>query len=209
MPLEFVRTKQALQWNNGTRLSIPGTWVDSGTLPAKSTWAMNPVSQRARARPCLPCTAADAAAQCPQIPRIDFAASGSGQPKGGGSAAGCHQVHKPIDGTTVIGKTCRQFDPPCNFDGVIRDAGWVSQDPANMADVAGECSGDWLGGRIVDEVVIPKGLEGDYVLGFRWAPLRPLFLVFSLLLTACPCFRWDCEESTQVWSSCADVTITK
>ena len=33
------------------------------------------------------------------------------------------------------------------------------------------------GGRIVDEVVIPKGLEGDFVLGFRWAPLRPLFLV--------------------------------
>jgi hypothetical protein len=35
-------------------------------------------------------------------------------------------------------------------------------------------------------VVIPKDLAaGDYVLGWRW----------------------DCEESTQVWSNCADVTI--
>ena len=150
--------------NNGQDLAAG---LDVGDEPCESA--------RTQAR--LRCTATDAAAQWPQIPRIDFAASGSGQPKGGGSAAGCHQVHTPIDGTTVIGKTCRQFDPPCNFDGVIRDAGWVSQDPANMADVAGECSGDWLGGRIVDEVVIPKGLEGDFVLGFRWAPLRPLFLV--------------------------------
>ena len=38
-PLEFVRTAQALQWKNGTRLSIPGTWVDTGTMPAGSTWA--------------------------------------------------------------------------------------------------------------------------------------------------------------------------
>jgi len=66
-PLEFVRTAQALQWKNGTRLSIPGTWVDSGTMPAGSTWAMNPVSPHTRLR----CTATDAVAQWPQIPRID------------------------------------------------------------------------------------------------------------------------------------------
>ena len=42
-PLEFDRTKQQLRWNNGTRLSIPGTWVDTGTFPKGSTWAKNPV----------------------------------------------------------------------------------------------------------------------------------------------------------------------
>lgn len=38
-PLEFNRTMQQLRWNNGTRLSIPGTWVDKGTNPIGSTWA--------------------------------------------------------------------------------------------------------------------------------------------------------------------------
>lgn len=56
LPLQFDRTKQALQWNNGTRYSINGTFVDQGTLPASSTWAMNP------------------------IPRIDFDSHSSGQP---------------------------------------------------------------------------------------------------------------------------------
>merc|ERR1719393_942597 len=42
-PLEFVRTGQQLRWNNGTRLSIPGTWVDVGTNPPGSTWAKNPI----------------------------------------------------------------------------------------------------------------------------------------------------------------------
>lgn len=40
--------------------------------------------------------------------------------------------------------------------------------------------------EIVDQVLIPQGLEpGAWVLGFRW----------------------DCEESNQVWQSCSDVTI--
>ena len=41
---------------------------------------------------------------------------------------------------------------------------------------------------IEDRLKVPKELPpGDYVLGWRW----------------------DCEESTQVWANCADVTITK
>jgi len=40
--------------------------------------------------------------------------------------------------------------------------------------------------EIVDRIRIPLGLEpGDYVLGWRW----------------------DCEESNQIWASCSDVTI--
>ena len=53
-----------------------------------------------------------------------------------------------------------------------------------------KCSGDGIGDlpqlEIVDQVRIPADLPpGDYVLGWRW----------------------DCEESTQVWTSCSDVTI--
>jgi len=41
---------------------------------------------------------------------------------------------------------------------------------------------------IMDKVVIPTSLaEGDYMLSWRW----------------------DCEESTQVWQNCADIRLTK
>ena len=40
--------------------------------------------------------------------------------------------------------------------------------------------------EIVDQVRVPEDLEpGRYVLGWRW----------------------DCEESNQIWQSCADLTI--
>ena len=51
------------------------------------------------------------------------------------------------------------------------------------------CSGMWgpYNLEIVDYVVLPASLKpGKWVLGWRW----------------------DCEESNQVWSSCSDVTIT-
>ena len=53
-----------------------------------------------------------------------------------------------------------------------------------------ECSG-WGNGdlyrlEIVDRLRLPKDLAaGDWILGWRW----------------------DCEESTQVWNSCSDVTV--
>ena len=51
-----------------------------------------------------------------------------------------------------------------------------------------KCSGEWNDAvEIMDHVAIPKGLKaGKWVLGWRW----------------------DCEESTQIWTSCSDVTIT-
>jgi len=50
------------------------------------------------------------------------------------------------------------------------------------------CSGMWgpYGLQIIDTLQVPHLPPGDYVLGWRW----------------------DCEESTQVWSSCSDITIT-
>lgn len=59
------RALQELQWNNGTTLKIPGVFVDNGTTPKGSTWAMNP------------------------IPRIDFDSRSSGQPAG---YTGCNMV---------------------------------------------------------------------------------------------------------------------
>jgi len=53
-----------------------------------------------------------------------------------------------------------------------------------------QCSGEGVGDiptlEIVDKVHIPAGLKpGEWVVSWRW----------------------DCEESTQVWNSCADITI--
>jgi len=45
-PLDFVTTAQRLQFINGTRLPIKGTFVDEGTLPKGSMWAMNPIPPR-------------------------------------------------------------------------------------------------------------------------------------------------------------------
>jgi len=53
-----------------------------------------------------------------------------------------------------------------------------------------KCSGMWgpYDLEIVDNLEVPSNLPaGEYVLGWRW----------------------DCEESTQVWSNCADVTLIK
>lgn len=144
-PLEFDRTKQRLLWNNGTRLSIQGVFVDSGTWPKGSTWARNP------------------------IPRIDFGANGD--------------LENGVCRGATRGASCINFDPPC-------DDSWLQVRKTDAAaygsEVQGECSGDWTNGRISDEVLVPADIQpGAYVVGWRW----------------------DCEETTQIWSSCADIEI--
>jgi len=78
------------------------------------------------------------------------------------------------------GPGCTQFPAPCP-----QDTGpypW-STDGSGQ----GACSGDWTAGLISDHIIIPEDVPaGDYVLGWRW----------------------DCEETAQIWSNCADVHIT-
>jgi len=98
-----------------------------------------------------------------------------------GQHAGCFNTTN-ASATDHNGMICRQFKPPCR-----EDDGWGptpgSRDPQ---DVMGKCSNNWIAGTIVDRVVVPAGLEpGAYVLGFRW----------------------DAEQTSQVWSSCADIRI--
>ena len=49
---------------------------------------------------------------------------------------------------------------------------WHAQPPRKASvDVEGACSGDWTGGVIVDEVLVPKQLKpGRYVLGWSNRP---------------------------------------
>ena len=77
------------------------------------------------------------------------------------------------------GPRCIQFPAPCPQDHGREP--W-STDGSGQ----GACSGDWTAGVISDEVIIPKDLKaGEYILGWRW----------------------DCEETAQIWQNCADVTI--
>ena len=81
------------------------------------------------------------------------------------------------------GKACRAFESVCE-EGTTP---WHPIEPnARASDAEGYCSGDWTGGMLVDRVKIPAWLPaGDYVLSWRW----------------------DCEETAQIWTNCADVTI--
>jgi len=81
------------------------------------------------------------------------------------------------------GRACRVFDPPCEEG----NPPWAPVNGSFAVDVEGLCSGDATRVQIVDVVQVPAELPpGDYVLGWRW----------------------DCEETAQIWSNCADVTIT-
>ena len=80
------------------------------------------------------------------------------------------------------------FEPPCNEPPeCINGRGHAA--PLGQC----KCSGQGaptnpINAEVVDKVLIPADLPaGDYVLGWRW----------------------DCEQTPQVWSSCSDVTIRK
>ena len=190
-PLEFVRTEQELVWNNGSRLRIKGTFVDQGTIPAGSTWAMNP------------------------IPRIDFDSSSSGQPAAfDGCVAGAGGEPHDRPGAK---KGCRQFDPPCEWD----DGWYAQPPRQASVDVEGACSGDWTGGVIVDKVVVPAGLKpGRYVLGWRWdceevkpRPITQPAVHLPGVATPANSRRaadWHpphLPQTSQIWASCADVKV--
>jgi len=76
--------------------------------------------------------------------------------------------------------TGRSFAPKCEE---VTNCGSESRTSSRCL-----CSGMWgpYDVEIVDQVRVPKNLPpGDYVLGWRW----------------------DCEESNQIWASCSDVTV--
>jgi len=101
----------------------------------------------------------------------------------------CKQESSP--GRCWDKKDCSNFPTPCPE----LDVGWYGGDATHMPDRfhppddnrhEGWCSGDWTLGMISDQVVIPKNIKpGKYVVSWRW----------------------DCEETAQVWQNCADVNI--
>lgn len=87
---------------------------------------------------------------------------------------------------------CLAFPAPCPWDTYTK-TGLLPCEHANGTagkcdgDGMGQCSSDWVVGVVSDQVFIPSDLAaGEYVLGWRW----------------------DCEETAQIWQNCADVTIS-
>ena len=79
----------------------------------------------------------------------------------------------------LSGPGCTQFTPPCAADRGPEP--WSSD-----LSYQGQCSGDWTAGLIADTILVPAHLPaGDYVLGWRY----------------------DCEETAQVWQNCADLKV--
>ena len=120
------------------------------------------------------------------------------------------------EGTTPGGSTWRRNPiPACNCDSgfscsVDSGAGSPETKPyETQSNPGGQCStglqfdapaphlfGFWVSNdaphdaplsivSIMDKLQVPAGLEGEYLLSFRW----------------------DCEQTPQVWNSCADITI--
>lgn len=87
-----------------------------------------------------------------------------------------------VNATDSQGRACRQFVPPCG-----QQSRWQRvPGSSEAADVMGECSHNWIDGLIVDTVMVPANLApGKYVLGWRW----------------------DAEQTSQVWSACSDIAL--
>jgi len=214
-PLAFSGQSQ-IRYNDGTLGPLfDRTEVTEGVTPAGSTWAMNPIPRIQNKYVLLLLPLLLVLLLLTPLRRYN-AADGPGNPLCKGKGFGPNGTGAPL-------ADCRQVhnyqDPCCAFFEYIRIPAahravnqFVSpacspedDDPSKwryhpgrpgpssgleggtwIHGIEGRCSGDFIGGQIVDHVVIPKDLpKGDWVVGFRW----------------------DCEQSAQIWASCADVTI--
>lgn len=105
----------------------------------------------------------------------------------GQSPKGATWARNPIPDNCQAGsKDCTgktEFTPPC-VEPYLLTGTTVGDEPSG-----GYCSGERpFNVAIIDALRIPKDIvAGEYVLGFRW----------------------DCEETAQVWSTCADITIVE
>lgn len=108
-----------------------------------------------------------------------------------------HHVDSGDDYCSEHKMDCQQFPTSCPLlegatPGNKMMGEWYQSNGVNTSSVPdrntheGACSGDWTLGMISDELVLPTDLKpGKYVLSWRW----------------------DCEETAQIWQNCADVNV--
>jgi hypothetical protein len=200
--LRFAGDRQWLRWRQAwgenesavTRVEIPRVTASTGTYPVGSEWARVPIPA------CRVCPAGfdwsgcegDCAGCCetvpaPEHPRINKSwwrtqdcpamCGGNGLP--GSCPAGQTQFPEPAPGLSSLWSSWLWCSAPKRR----RPAHVGLEDtPYDMP-----CSENaMMKINIVDRVIVPEDLEpGDYVLSWRW----------------------DAEQTNQVWQNCGDVTV--
>merc|ERR1711994_677665 len=75
----------------------------------------------------------------------------------------------------------------------------------NMTYVSYDKDEEWKGSyTVVDKLVVPEDLTpGDYVLSFRLVTNKVINVIGYII------FRWDCEQATQVYNTCANIKIVE
>jgi len=143
-PLQFNRDKSFLVFANGTRLPIAGTFVDEGTTPKGSTWAMIPVAPTWLGPRCL-------APSPPYPPSTHHPCEWWEDHNVDGTCKPCPQS---------LGSDCSRCD----------NNGTPAFTPYCPEECAGVGEGDKAGyTAALDTVKIPSTLKpGKYVLGWRY-----------------------------------------
>ena len=210
-PLPFAAAPtQWLEWTqtwggNHTqtrRVAIPRVTVAVGTVPAGSAWARVPIpgcrftGDEKGLRPACPgdCAGCCATTTPPAHPRINASwwraqdciasCAGSNLPA---CPAGHTQFPEPLPGLALLWNGWTWCEaPPRNgsTDGAAAGGrGIVGDSPHDLP-----CSNSsMLATNIIDRVEVPAGLApGEYVVSWRW----------------------DVEQTEQVWQNCGDVVIT-
>jgi len=178
--LDFAGKGSEIVYTNGTRTAIPRRTTREGTFPAGSEWARNPVPS------CRTCDSVydKCGAPLPAVPgRGKDVYPWMGQVQ---CMSMCMDQHPPWH----VANGCEgelQFPEPApgisGFRGAVVPSPLTLGEGAEDNDDTPTASWDW---SIADEVEVPSHLKpGAYLLSWRW----------------------DSEESTQVWQNCADVTL--
>jgi hypothetical protein len=178
LPLDFVRDAHGILWNNGSFYPIKGMFVDDSVAPV------------------VPKGSTWARNPIPRIHTDNIGMAFVGKCQGGGGSApptppGSPACSQPGAPWCNFKEDCQQFPSPCPE----LDKGWYMGNETHMPtgefypdsnQHEGWCSGDWTLGMVSDKIVIPETIKpGRYVLSWRW----------------------DAEETAQVWQNCADVNI--
>jgi len=145
--LDFIRDQQALVLNNGSVVPIPGTFVDEGTQPTGSTWAMIPLPPNVLGPRCV----------CSPNDRYQPA----------NYSCGCLKGEEKI-ACTSPGNCSKGACLPC--------PGTPGSDCSRCSNGVGDsfeppCGGCYGGSQptVKDVVKVPANLPpGKYVLGFRY-----------------------------------------
>jgi len=194
-PLAFASDKHTLQYpdtlyNNITYtfapVEIPMVKVSEGTVPEGSEWARVPIPA------CNVCNQADCGAPVEPNMTDMFTPTVNGKPYPGVKqwAGGEVWYEQQLCGATCAGGMFPGACPPdlTQFPEPASGTAGYTHTRADIASLDFKEDGitDGFLFNIVDKVAVPQDLEpGSYLLSWRW----------------------DCEQSGQIWQNCADVTI--